>query len=69
MGPDRHRHLEYSSLVMGSKEVPMITFPSKRTNHLNTKSFSKKTEKISTKYTKGRSNRIRTHNERPDIFL
>jgi hypothetical protein len=24
---------------------------------------------MSTKYTKGRSNRIRTHNERPDIFL
>jgi hypothetical protein len=67
---ERARQLEYSSLVMGSKDVASVSFPTKRISHLlSTKTFSKKNELLNVKYSKGRSNRIRTRNERPDIFL
>lgn len=58
--PDKYRHLEYSSLIMGSKELPVVTFPHRRNSQLTVKSLSKKHE--NNKFTKGRYNRIRTYN-------
>jgi hypothetical protein len=67
--PEKARHFEYSSLVMGSRVVPSVTFPQKRPILISTKTMPKKADFISTKYTKGRSHKIRARNERPDIFL
>ena len=67
---EKQRQLEYSSLVMGSKSVPNSSYSTTRMNHLiSTKTFSKKNEILCSKYPKIKPTRIRTRNERPDIFL
>jgi hypothetical protein len=55
---------------MGSKSVPGSAYPTTRPAHLlSTKAFSKKNELLGSKYPKVKPARIRTRNERPDIFL
>jgi hypothetical protein len=55
---------------MGSKSVPNSSYSTNRANHLlSTKAFSKKIEILGNKYPKIKPTRIRTRNERPDIFL
>lgn len=66
---ERPRHFEYSSLVMGSKDIPCVTYSTKKVSHLSVKTFAKKNEILGAKYMKGKSSKIRTRNERPDIFL
>jgi hypothetical protein len=67
---DKARVFEYSSLVMGSKDVPMTTYAAKRPKALtSTKTFNKKTDLLNAKFSKIKSVKARTKNERPDIFL
>ena len=67
---EKPRIFEYSSLVMGSKDIPLVSFSVKRPTALtSTKVFSKKNDVLNTKYSKHKSNKIKTRNERPDIFL
>lgn len=62
---DRPRPFEYSSLVMGSRDIPSVAFPHRP--QLTSKPFPKKPDR---KYpSKTRPPKLRTRNERPDIFL
>lgn len=59
---DKPRSLEYSSLVMGSKDLPLSAFPTKRPPVLtSTKIFTRKNDFVSTKYSKIK-NKIKTRN-------
>lgn len=54
---------------MGSKDIPTVSFSHKRAPSItNSKAFPKKSDYITNKY-KNKNNKIRTRNERPDIFL
>ncbi len=69
MRSDRPRSFEYSSLVMGSRDIPTVSYSLKPPPILNnTKIFSRKNDLLATKYAKTK-HKIRTRNERPDIFL
>jgi hypothetical protein len=60
---ENQRHLEYSSLVMGSKSVQNSAYSANRANHLiSTKAFSKKNDLLNSKYPKIKPSRIRTRN-------
>ena len=55
---------------MGSKDLPLVSFPSKKPSPLiSAKVFSKKTDILNAKYSKMKNHKVRTRNERPDIFL
>lgn len=55
--------MEYSSVVMGSKDVANSIFSATRANHLlSTKTFCKKNDVLTSKYPKVRHNRIKTRN-------
>ena len=67
---EKPRAFEYSSLVMGSKDIPFSSFPTKRPPILTSaKMFIKKGDLLSNKYSKLKTSKIKTRNERPDIFL
>ena len=54
---------------MGSKDIPTVSFSHKRTPSIsNSKGFPKKSDYINNKY-KNKSSKVRTKNQRPDIFL
>ena len=67
-GNEKPKPFEYSSLVMGSKDIPTVAFPHKRTPSTANKCYPKKSDFISGKY-KNKSNKVKTRNDRPDIFL
>lgn len=56
---------------MGSRDVPTVSyFPFQKKPSINsTKTFIRKNDMIHNKYAKSRPPKIRTKNERPDIFL
>ena len=67
---DKQKTFEYASLVMGSKDIPLSSFPQRKQSALNSsKGFTKKNDLLNAKYSKLRHNKIRTKNDRPDIFL
>ena len=60
---DKPRIFEYSSLVMGSPNIPCVVYPIKKPSILtNSKTFSRKTDYVSMKYQKMRMNRTKTKN-------
>ena len=69
-GHDKPRTFEYSSLIMGGRDIQFSSFPTKRPPALTSaKMFPKKNDLSHNKYSKIRSMKVRTRNERPDIFL
>jgi pyruvate/2-oxoacid:ferredoxin oxidoreductase alpha subunit len=60
---DKPRSFEYSSLVMGSKDIPLAAFPAKRPLALTSaKIFTRKSDLLSAKYSKIKNHKIRTRN-------
>lgn len=60
---DKGRIFEYSSLVMGSPNIPCMVYPIKKPSVLtSTKTFSRKTDFVSMKYHKMRMNRTKGRN-------
>ena len=67
---DKPRTFQYSSLVMGGKDIPFSSFPTKRPPILTSaKMFIKKGQILNNKYSRIKSSKVKTRNERPDIFL
>ena len=54
---------------MGSKDLPAPSFPAKKPLLSSSKGFGKKNDVLAIKYPKACSHKIRTRNERPDIYL
>ena len=60
---DRPRSFEYSSLVMGIKDIPLSAFPIKRPPALTSaKVFTRKSDLLNAKYSKIKNHKIKTRN-------
>ena len=60
---EKPRSFEYSSLVMGSKDIPLSAFSTKRPSVLTSaKIFTRKNDLVNAKYSKMKGHKIKTRN-------
>ena len=60
---DTPRSFEYSSLVMGSKDIPLSIFTIKRPPALTSaKVFNRKSDLLNAKYSKIKTHKVKTRN-------